>query len=136
MLLLVDKEILKQRKRLRERKREAKMAVKLPEAVWSQKAWEEGAYLHGGCENEHELGRQRTRGKGSRDGKWSCAEKGLCAFGEVEGTEGGGLGGVYRSGRYKKEAVERERGLAGHTGPSGQMVKIFFTSESAAFARF
>ena len=38
MLLLVDKEILKQRKRLRERKREAKMAVKLPEAVWSQKA--------------------------------------------------------------------------------------------------
>ena len=41
-----------------------------------------------------------------------------------------------RSGWYKKEAVERERGLAGYTGPGGQMVKIFFTTESAAFARF
>lgn len=69
MLLLVDKEILIQRKRLRERKREVKMAGKLPEAVWSQKAWEEGAYLHGGWENGHELGRQRMRRKGSRDGK-------------------------------------------------------------------
>lgn len=41
-----------------------------------------------------------------------------------------------RSGSYKKEAMERERGLDGHTGPGGQMVKIFFTTESAAFARF
>ena len=117
MLLLVDKEILKQRKRLRERKREAKMAVKLPEAVWSQKAWEEGAYLHGGCENEHELGRQRTRGKGSRDGKWSCAEKGLCAFGEVEGTGGGawvefiGAGGTKKRLWREREALLVIQGL-------------------------
>ena len=61
--------------------------------------------------------------------------KGSVLSGKWKGP-GGGLGGVYRSGRYKKEAVERERGLAGHTGPSGQMVKIFFTTESAAFARF
>ena len=92
LLLPADKEILIQTKRLRERKREVKMAGKVPEAVWSQKAWEEGAYLHGGCENEHELGRQRKRGKGSRDGKQllhqSCGEKELCAFGEVEGTRG------------------------------------------------
>lgn len=43
LLLLADKGILIQRKRLGERKREIKTAGKLPEAVWSWKPCVEGA---------------------------------------------------------------------------------------------
>ena len=42
LLLLADKEILIQRKRLRERTRGMKMAGKVPEAVWSQRPGKKG----------------------------------------------------------------------------------------------
>ena len=42
LLLLEDKKILIQRKKLRERKRGVKMAGKVPEAVWSQRPGRKG----------------------------------------------------------------------------------------------
>jgi len=42
LLLLADKKILIQRKKLRERKRGVKMAGKVPEAVWSQRPGRKG----------------------------------------------------------------------------------------------
>ena len=108
LLLLADKGILIQRKRLRERKREVKMAGKLPEAVWSWKACVEGAFKWrlqewvwvGQAKNE----REKVLGRGSSTFNSPVVRKNSMLSGNWKGP--GCLSGVCEEQVVYKEAVE------------------------------